>query len=59
MKYKQVRKKSLGRHRSRWENINKMNLKEVRCRDNYCIDQAQIRDSCQALVNAVMNLQVP
>jgi hypothetical protein len=51
-------KRLLGRLRHRWEDI-KMYLQ----RDGYggmdWIDLAQNRDRWQALVNAVMNLQVP
>ena len=36
-----------------------MNLLEVECEVVDWIDLAQDRDSCQALVNAVMNLRVP
>jgi hypothetical protein len=46
--------RTLLRCRCRWKDNIKMNLKEVRC-GMYWIDLAQDR----ALVNAVMNLQVP
>jgi hypothetical protein len=36
-----------------------MDLQEVGCGGIDCIDMAQERDRFQALVNAVMNLQVP
>jgi hypothetical protein len=37
----------------------KMDLQEVRCEGLDWIKLDQDRDRCQALVNAVMNLQVP
>jgi len=37
----------------------KMDLQEVGCGGMDWIDLAQDRDRCQALVNVVMNLQVP
>jgi hypothetical protein len=51
-------KRSLGRPRCRWENIIKMDLQEVRWGRIDWIDMAQNRNRWQALVNAVMNLQV-
>ena len=52
-------KRQLGRPRHRWENNIKMDLKEVGCGGMDWIKLAQDRDSCQALVNVVRNLQVP
>ena len=49
----------LGRPRRRWEDNNKMDLQEMECGGMDCIDLAQDRDKCWALVNAVMNLRVP
>ena len=37
----------------------KMDLQEVECGDVEWIELAQDRDRCWALVNAVMNIQVP
>jgi len=51
-------KRPLGRPRHRWEDI-KMDLQEVACGGTDWIELAQDRDRWQALVNAVMNLQVP
>jgi hypothetical protein len=45
----------LGRPRHRWEENIKMDLQEVEWRSMDWID----RDRYRALVNAVMNLQVP
>jgi hypothetical protein len=52
-------KRPLGRPRHRWENNIMMDLQEVGCRGLEWIELAQDRDRWQALVNAVMNLQVP
>jgi hypothetical protein len=52
-------KRPLERHRHRWENNIKMDLKEVGCEGMDWIDLAQDKVSWWALVNAVMNLRVP
>ena len=52
-------KRQLGRPRHRWEDNIKMNLQEVGCGGMDWMELAQDRDRWQALVNAVMNLQVP
>jgi hypothetical protein len=52
-------KRPLGRPRRRWENNIKMDLQKVGCEDIDWIDLAQNRDRWRALVNAVMNFQVP
>ena len=49
----------LGRPRRRWEDNIKMDLLEVRCGVMDWIEMAQDTDRWRALVNAVMNLQVP
>ena len=49
----------LERPRRRWEGNIKMDLQEVGSGGIDLIELAQNRDSCQALVNAVMNLRVP
>jgi len=51
--------KPLGRHRRRWEDNSKMDLKEVGCGGKELIDLVQDRDRWRALVNAVMNLRIP
>jgi hypothetical protein len=52
-------KRSLGRPKCRWEDNIKMDLREIGwgCMD--LIELAQDRDQWRALVNTVMNLQVP
>ena len=52
-------KTSLGRHKHRWENNIKMNFQEVIWSGLDWIDLDEDRDRWWALVNAVMNLQVP
>jgi hypothetical protein len=52
-------KRPLRRLRRRWEDNIKMDLKEMGCRGMDWIELAQDRDRWRALVNAVMNLQVP
>ena len=52
-------KKSLGRHRRRWEDNIKMDLQEVACGGVDWMELAQDRDRWRALANAVMNLRVP
>ena len=54
-----VGKRALGRPRHRWEDNIKMDLQEVGWRGKDWIDLAQDRNRWQALVNTVMNLQVP
>jgi hypothetical protein len=51
-------KRLLGRPRLRWEDNNKMDLREVGFGGRDWIDLAQDRDRCRALVDAVMNLRV-
>jgi hypothetical protein len=52
-------RRPLGRPRCRWENNIKMHLREVRWGGMDSIDLAQDKDRWRAVVNAVMNLQVP
>jgi hypothetical protein len=52
-------KRPLGRPRRRWEDNIKIVLQEVRCGGMDWIDLAQDRDRWRALVNAMINLQVP
>jgi len=49
----------LGIPRRKWGDNIKMDLQEVRCGGMDWIELAQDRSRWQALVNAVMNLQVP
>ena len=48
-----------GRPKRRWEDNITMDLQEVECGGMDWIELAQDRDSCWALVNAVMNIRVP
>jgi len=52
-------KRPLGRPKHRWEDNIKMDLQEVGCGGMDWIELAQDRDRWQALVNAVMILQIP
>jgi len=52
-------KRSHGRARRRWEDNIKMDLQEVRREDMDWIDLALDKERWRALVNAVMNIQVP
>ena len=51
--------KPLGRLRHRWDDNIKMDLQEVGCGVMDWIELAQDRDRWRAIVNVVMNLQVP
>jgi hypothetical protein len=52
-------RRPLGRPRHRWEDNIKMDLREIGFGDVDWIDLAQNRGRWRALVNMVMNLQVP
>jgi hypothetical protein len=52
-------RRPLGRSRHRWEDNIKMDLREIEFGDVDWIHWAQDRDRWQALVNMVLNLQVP
>jgi len=52
-------KRPLGRPRHRLEGNIEMDLQEVGCESMDWIELAQDRDRLQALVNGVMNFQVP
>jgi len=49
----------LAKPRHRWEDNIKMDLHEVRCGGMDWIALAQDRDRWRALVNVMMNLQIP
>ena len=52
-------KRPFGRPKRRWKDNIKMDLKEVGWGNMDWIDLAQDRNRLQALLNAVINLQVP
>ena len=52
-------KRPLGRARHRWEDNIKIDLQDVEWEGMDCMDLAQDRNRWWALLNAVMNLQVP
>ena len=52
-------KRSLGRSRRRWEDNNKMDLRQVGCDSGEWTDLAEDRGQWRAYVRVVMNLLVP
>jgi hypothetical protein len=52
-------KRPLGRPRHRWKDNIKIDLTEIGWGGMDWIDLAQDKDQCWALVNMVMNLQIP
>jgi hypothetical protein len=52
-------KRPLGRHRHRWEDNIKMDIREIRIDGANWIRLAQYRVRWRAFVNTVMNLRVP
>jgi ribosome biogenesis protein Nip4 len=52
-------RRPLRRHRRRWEDNIKMDLREIGFGDVDWIHLAQDRDTWRAVVNTVMNLRVP
>ena len=52
-------KKPLGRHRHRWEDKIRMDLKEIGINTRNSVYSAQDRDYWRALVNVTLNLWVP
>jgi hypothetical protein len=52
-------KKPVQRNRRRWEHSNKIDLREILCDVMDWINLVQSRDQCWAIVNTVMNLQIP
>ena len=51
-------KRPLGRPKCKWEDIIRMDLKEIGINTRNWADSAQDRDYWRALVNAALNLQV-
>jgi hypothetical protein len=51
-------KRPLGRHRRRWEDNIRMNLREIGWGGMDWIDLAQDKDQWRDLVNTVINLRV-
>jgi hypothetical protein len=52
-------KRPLGRHRRRWENNIKMDIKEMGWESMDWINLAHDKDRWRVLVNTIMNLRVP
>ena len=52
---KRTGKRPLGRHRRRWEDNIKMDIKEIRAKSSNGIDSSQDWDSWRALVNMVLH----
>ena len=57
--YYSIGKRPVGSPRSRWEDKIITDLKEIGINTRNWIDSAQDRDYWRALVNVVLNLQVP
>jgi hypothetical protein len=51
-------KRPLGRPSRRWENNIKMTLEDTLCKDVDCVQLAQDRVQCWAVLNMVMKLRV-
>jgi hypothetical protein len=56
---KPERKMPLGRHKSRWEDNIKMDLREIEWGGMDCIDLLQDRYLLRAIVNTIINFGVP
>jgi hypothetical protein len=56
---KTIKKRQLGRHRCRWEDNIKMDIRGLRWDVTGCIQLAQNRDQQWDPVNMIINLQVP
>jgi hypothetical protein len=52
-------KRSLGRPRSRWDDVVKIDLREIGWDGMAWIDLAQDRNQWRALVNTILNFRVP
>ena len=52
-------KVNLGRHRRRWEDNERMDLKEIGTNTRNWVDSAQDRNYWRDLMNPALNLQVP
>ena len=49
----------LGRPRRRWEDNNRINLKEIDINTTNWVDSSQDRDYWRALVHGALNLRIP
>jgi hypothetical protein len=56
---KPEQKRSLRRHRRRWKDDIKIDLREIGWADMDWIHLAMVRDQWRALMNPVLNLRVP
>jgi hypothetical protein len=52
-------KRPFGRHRRRWEDNVRIDVREIRWEVVDWVHLAEDRDQCRALVNTVMNFRVP
>ena len=52
-------KRTLGRRRLRWEDIIRIDLKEIGINTRNWVNSAQDRDCWRAIMNAALNLRVP
>ena len=49
----------LGRPRRRWKENIRIDLKEIDANTRNCVDTAEHKDNCRALLNKASNLWVP
>jgi hypothetical protein len=57
--WKNQKERDLGRPRCKWENIVKLDLREIGWNGMDWIHLSQDRDSWRVVVNMVMKLQIP
>ena len=56
---KSAGKRPLGKHRLRWDDDIRMDLREIGINTRNWVDSVQDRDYWRVLVNATLNIRVP